>query len=202
MRSRLTYSNVVASLALFVALGGVGYAAATLPADSVGTRQLRDEAVTLPKIADRAERLLARSNPRALLVNRVSPEPFTGAAKHHLRKVGPFEFSYACFFEDGVHINLDVAGPPNLTVQGWYAATQDDGSLSPVGTFGRESGTAFQHANADGGKFQRTVGAADVRVGSRNAHVDFNLLADDRGGDPITGKGGHCSVYGAAYLEK
>jgi hypothetical protein len=38
--SRLSYANVVATLALFIALGGGAYAAFALPADSVGTRQL------------------------------------------------------------------------------------------------------------------------------------------------------------------
>jgi hypothetical protein len=51
MRSRLTFSNVTAAIALFVALGGVSYAAATLPANSVGTKQLRDDAVRRADLA-------------------------------------------------------------------------------------------------------------------------------------------------------
>ena len=43
--------NVVAYLALFVALGGTSYAAVNLPAGSVGTRQLRNGAVTNKKLA-------------------------------------------------------------------------------------------------------------------------------------------------------
>ena len=39
-------TNVVAYLALFVALGGTGYAAANLPAGSVGTRQLKNHSIT------------------------------------------------------------------------------------------------------------------------------------------------------------
>lgn len=50
MCGRLTYANVVASLALFVALGGVSYAALTLPANSVGGKQIRKNAVTGPKV--------------------------------------------------------------------------------------------------------------------------------------------------------
>jgi hypothetical protein len=42
---RLTYANVVATLALFIGLGGVSYAAITLPANSVGREQLRADAV-------------------------------------------------------------------------------------------------------------------------------------------------------------
>lgn len=48
--SRLSYSNVVATLALFIALGGVGYAAATLPENSVGAPQLKKNAVTGSKV--------------------------------------------------------------------------------------------------------------------------------------------------------
>lgn len=51
MRSRLSYSNVVATLALFVALGGASYAATTLAPNSVGTAQLRRGAVSASKLA-------------------------------------------------------------------------------------------------------------------------------------------------------
>jgi len=44
---RLTYANVVATLALFISLGGASYAAITLPAGSVGAKQLRGNAVGL-----------------------------------------------------------------------------------------------------------------------------------------------------------
>jgi hypothetical protein len=43
-------NNLVAYLALFVALGGSSYAALNLPANSVGTRQLKDGAVTPAKL--------------------------------------------------------------------------------------------------------------------------------------------------------
>jgi hypothetical protein len=54
LRSKLTYANVMASLALFVALGGVSWAAVTLPANSVGKRQLMRDAVTSEKVANRS----------------------------------------------------------------------------------------------------------------------------------------------------
>ena len=47
--SRLWYANVVATLALFVALGGSSYAALNLPKASVGAKQLKKNSVTLPK---------------------------------------------------------------------------------------------------------------------------------------------------------
>jgi len=52
LRSKLTYANVIASIALFVALGGVSWAAVTLPANSVGKRQLKRSAVTSVKVAN------------------------------------------------------------------------------------------------------------------------------------------------------
>ena len=51
LRPRITYANVVATVALFIALGGVGFAASRLPRNSVGTRQLKTGAVTGPKLA-------------------------------------------------------------------------------------------------------------------------------------------------------
>jgi hypothetical protein len=50
--THLTYANVTATLALFVALSGSAYAAIKLPANSVGTAQLRDKAVTSSKVLD------------------------------------------------------------------------------------------------------------------------------------------------------
>jgi hypothetical protein len=55
---RPSHATVVAYLALFVALGGVSYAAVRLPAGSVGTRQIRTHAVTLRKIAPSARAAL------------------------------------------------------------------------------------------------------------------------------------------------
>ena len=48
------YGNVTATLALFVALGGGAYAAATLPRNSVGAKQIKADAVTSAKVKDGA----------------------------------------------------------------------------------------------------------------------------------------------------
>ncbi len=50
MRPKLTYANVIATLALFIALGGASYAAFKLPKNSVGTKQLKKNAVTTAKL--------------------------------------------------------------------------------------------------------------------------------------------------------
>jgi hypothetical protein len=77
VRPRLTYANVLASLALFIALGGSSYAALQLPKASVGTKQLKRNAVTSPKVkpgslllsdfrASQRSRLRGPAGPRGL----------------------------------------------------------------------------------------------------------------------------------------
>ena len=46
----MTFANVTALVALFIALGGSSYAALNLPKGSVGATQLRKNAVTSPKV--------------------------------------------------------------------------------------------------------------------------------------------------------
>jgi hypothetical protein len=50
LRSRLTYANVMATIAVFMVLTGIGFAVAALPKGSVGTKQLRKGAVRSKKI--------------------------------------------------------------------------------------------------------------------------------------------------------
>ncbi len=53
LRPRLTYANVIATLALFLALGGgAAFAASTLGKNSVGGKQLKRNAVTGAKVKD------------------------------------------------------------------------------------------------------------------------------------------------------
>jgi hypothetical protein len=53
-RKRLTYSNLIATIALFIALGGAAVAATQLPRNSVGTKQLKRGAVTSAKLAKKS----------------------------------------------------------------------------------------------------------------------------------------------------
>src|SRR5688572_9981090 len=45
IRTKITYANVVATLALFLALGGTSFAVAQLARNSVGSAQIRKDAV-------------------------------------------------------------------------------------------------------------------------------------------------------------
>ena len=54
MRQRLSFANVTSMLALFVALGGTSYAAATLSANSVNKSHLRTNSVGKSEVRSRA----------------------------------------------------------------------------------------------------------------------------------------------------
>ena len=53
MSRHLSYANVTASLALFIALGGISWAAVTLPRNSVGAKQIKTNAVGSGEVEDR-----------------------------------------------------------------------------------------------------------------------------------------------------
>jgi hypothetical protein len=51
LREKLTYANVMATIAVFIALGGGAIAATQLPKNSVGAKQIKKEAVTPAKLS-------------------------------------------------------------------------------------------------------------------------------------------------------
>jgi hypothetical protein len=53
LRDKLTYANVISTLCLFMLLGGVAYAA-TLPKNSVGAKQIKNDAITGKKIKNKS----------------------------------------------------------------------------------------------------------------------------------------------------
>jgi hypothetical protein len=77
LKGKLTFANVVACIALFVALGGVGYAATRLPANSVGARQIRKGAVTPTKLSKATLQRLGGAS-TAPLVGAVGPAGANG----------------------------------------------------------------------------------------------------------------------------
>ena len=57
VKRRLSYANVMATIAVFIALGGSSYAALSLPRNSVGSKQIRKGAVGTSELRDRGVRL-------------------------------------------------------------------------------------------------------------------------------------------------
>jgi hypothetical protein len=54
MRPKLSYANVMATIAVFIALGGASYAALKMPKNGVGAKQLKMNAVTTAKVKNEA----------------------------------------------------------------------------------------------------------------------------------------------------
>ncbi|MEA2409760.1 MAG: hypothetical protein QOC77_321 [Thermoleophilaceae bacterium] len=77
LRSGLTYANVMATVAVFIALGGGAYAAFKLPTNSVGAKQIKANAVTSSKIKDGS--LLSKDfNPGQLPIGPQGPQGLKG----------------------------------------------------------------------------------------------------------------------------
>lgn len=68
---KLNYANVIATVALFIALGGVAVAAG-LPRNSVGPKQLKRGAVTTAKLRKAAVRA-GKLAPKAVIVGKIGP---------------------------------------------------------------------------------------------------------------------------------
>jgi hypothetical protein len=75
LRPRLSYSNVLATLALFIALGGAAVAAG-LPKSSVGTRQLKRGAVTAAKL-HRGAVTSGKLAPKSVIAGKLGPSAVT-----------------------------------------------------------------------------------------------------------------------------
>jgi hypothetical protein len=71
LRPKLTYANVIASIALFVALGGAAVAAG-LPKGSVGPRQLKHGAVTAAAIRKQAV-TSGKLAPKSVIAGKLGP---------------------------------------------------------------------------------------------------------------------------------
>jgi hypothetical protein len=64
IRSKVKFSNALSVLALFLALGGMSYAAGHLPKKSVGTKQLKNGAVTEEKLSADVQKQLDKAGER------------------------------------------------------------------------------------------------------------------------------------------
>jgi hypothetical protein len=85
-RPRLSYANVMASIAVFLVLGGGAYAASTLPKNSIGSKQLKNGSITAAKLSASAKRALkGATGPQGI----PGPQGAPGATKVIVRS-GPF----------------------------------------------------------------------------------------------------------------
>ena len=129
-RERLTYANVTASLALFIALGGTSYAL-TLPRNSVGSAQIRANAVGASEIRTAAVRS------REIRNRSIRTSDLSVSARRSLR---------------GAKGDAGPQGPAGPAAARYFAA------VSAAGQFVRGNATSGGHPTAGSGSY--TVGFA------------------------------------------
>lgn len=108
MHRRPSAAIVISSVALFMSLGGVGYAAISIPKNSVGTSQLKNNAVSYKKIQPGAVGIV-RANTGQLQV-RVSGTCATGSAIGTINQVGKVTCNNALPSEFGTTSNTATLG--------------------------------------------------------------------------------------------
>jgi hypothetical protein len=182
IRSRLTYANVVSTICLFVVLGGGAYAVTTLPEDSVGTRQIKPEAVRSgdisrravaprAKVAERTSQLLlpnARADGRACGQNsKGSIIKLSVGAGCRLTK-GPFRINFRCADEgSGVYrITASMKSAERWFVYDQERAAGEGVPLGDLADSGAASDTFMGPTLATPGGEGLVIGEATLGVNS------------------------------------
>ena len=136
VRKRITYANVMSTLAVFLVIGGATAIAATqLPKNSVGSKQLKKNAVTKAKIKKNAvtgakvNEATLGTVPSAALANAIPPaepthfvgapgEPGFEAGSSNLPGEGGLGFNAVGFYKDHegiVHLQgIALSGPEGI----------------------------------------------------------------------------------------
>jgi hypothetical protein len=179
IRARLTYANVMATLAVFVALGGTSYAVVQLPRNSVGAAQirrdavgsseLRNSAVSSRSIRDRSIRLrdVSSSARQALRGAKGDPGP-----KGDAGPAGPSGVSYhAVVNSGGGVVRGNATGASHQGGSGVYtvAFARDVGGCVAIATLAAaQNGPTLEQPAAG----RITVGADGARVAVRTFDAD------------------------------
>jgi hypothetical protein len=107
LRAKLTFANVMSVIAVFIALGGVGYAAVKLPKNSVGPKQIRNGAVNEAKLSASAKASLTGAK------GDQGPQGPTGPKG----PAGPGARSFATTLSQGTTLAAIATTSNGLTVQ-------------------------------------------------------------------------------------
>jgi hypothetical protein len=173
LMSRLTYANVTATVALFIALGGTSYAALKLPRNSVGAAQIRAGAVGSRQLHDRSVLLRDLSvSARSSLKGASGPQGPQGPA-------GPAAVKYfasassAGEFVRGNATSGGRAGSPGSYVVGFSASVSACTFQATLGTTDASVAPAGRiTVNDQGGR----VGVQTYDAAGSPADLPFHLV--------------------------
>ncbi|MGH2937392.1 MAG: hypothetical protein ACRDPE_04640 [Solirubrobacterales bacterium] len=174
VRGKLTYSNVISTLCLVLLLGGgTAYAASHLRRESVGTGQLKKEAVTPAKLSKRA---------KVTLTGPVGPTGPTGARGADGQQ-GP----------QGLQGPIGPQGPAAISID--FAIPQD-GALHEVGTYDGVKIEAGCNASSSQIVLKPTTGGKTMDLYGTNTFVPNAPNDTD-----LTGSAGITFLTGSANHE-
>jgi hypothetical protein len=195
-------------VALFIALGGVSYAALKLPANSVGTKQLKNKAVTLGKIAPSARGALHGAAgapcPATTLACR-GPQGLPGPAAvaihvdstHQvpdavLATVGVWKIHASCT-DDGTNstISVHADGPADSSADGLEIDGTSTYIYSALGS-SMEVGNDLFYPTSGGGVSEVSL---DLYSASGGAHISLFKYGTGAG----NAGGFRCKLSGTGY---
>jgi hypothetical protein len=143
LRQRLTYANVMATIAVFIALGGSGYAAVTLQKNSVKGKHIAKNAVTSPKVKNRS--LKRKDFARGTLPKGIpGPQGLQGlqgatgppgpgeeaAISYSAVDSSPATVKTQIFSGDGLIVEASCGNASNSDLILWVSSTVNDGLLA------------------------------------------------------------------------
>ena len=161
VRAHLSYANVMATLAVFIALGGASYAALELPRHSVGSKQLKKKSVATRHLKNKSvgtDQLKERSvGGGRMKLNSV------GADQLQQNSVGPNSLQ-------GTAVNTDQLAPDAVTADRVRDFTLQYSDIDPTQVAPR----LFAHVSSSGilGESAGVVSAG--RLSKGQYFVDFN----------------------------
>jgi hypothetical protein len=162
IRGRLTFANVMAVIAVFLALSGVGYAAFKLPKNSVGPKQIRNGAVNEAKLSASAKAALKGS-------------------KGDQGPPGPGATSFTTTLNQGTALTAIATAPNGITVLGSCLTGPSSVGLKIATTAGgnniQVSGTETTGLTVSAADVDNISGAIQT---SDPSTADFAVIARDK----------------------
>jgi len=175
LRARLSFANVMSVIALFLSLGGAGYAAGVVPFNSVGTAQLQNDAVNSSKVKNRTLKAVDFAHGQL----KAGPRGAAGAAGP-AGPAGPTSTPDPALFYTQAQENARYLGGALVTV------VASSATVNP-GTFGLATATCpAGYQVISGGEDPQTVGGLMDLATSEPLIEDTNLfsLVDGQHGAP------------------